>query len=73
MEEEVTKKDIIKALRQNRRELTSIIDGLTQLDETDDGRLNRVLTQSIVLTLFEFIDNLVDTEIDIHNYMKRRG
>jgi len=73
MGEETFKKDIIKALRKNRRELTAIIDGLKQLDETDDKRLNRVLAQDIVLTLFEFIDTLARNEIDIHNFMKRRG
>lgn len=73
MGEEITKQDIIKALRKNRRELTAIIDGLTQLDEIDDRRLNRILTQEIVLTLFEFIDTLASTEIDIHNFMYRRG
>lgn len=73
MGEEVFKKDIIKALRKNRRELTAIIDGLKQLDETDDRRLNRVLAQEIVLTLFEFVDTLASTEIDIHNFMKGRG
>lgn len=73
MDEEIFKKDIIKALRKNRRELTAIINGLTQLDEIDNRRLNRILTNKIVFTLFEFIDTLANTEIDIHNFMKRRG
>jgi len=73
MGEETNKKSIIKALRKNRRELTTIIDGFKALDETDDERLNRVLAQGIVLTLFEFIDTLVINEIDIHNFIKRRG
>ena len=73
MGEEINKKEIIKALMKHRRELTSIIDGLKQLDETDDRRFNRILAQGIVFTLFEFIDTLVNTEIDIHNFMKGRG
>ena len=73
MSGEILKQDIIKALKKNRRELTSIIDGLRQLDETDDRRLNRIIAQEIVLTLFKFIDTLTSTEIDIHNFMKRRG
>lgn len=73
MEEEITKQDILKALRRHRRELTYVIDGLTQLDETDDRSLNRVLAQQIVITLFEFVDGFVETEIDIHNFMRRRG
>jgi len=73
MSEEITKQDIIKALKKHRRELTAIIDGFKQLDETDDRRLNRIIAQKIVLTLFEFIDTLVNTEINIHNFMKRRG
>lgn len=73
MGEEVNKKNIIKALRKNRRELTAIIDGLTQLDEIDDVRLNRILAQKVVFTLFEFVDDFVSTEIDIHNFMQRRG
>jgi len=73
MSGEILKQDIVKALKTNRRELTSIIDGLRQLDETDDRRLNRIIAQEIVLTLFKFIDTLTSTEIDIHNFMKRRG
>jgi len=70
---EESKQEIIKSLRNHRGELLNIINGLKQLDETDDRRLNRILAQEIVITLFEFIDTLVNTEIDIHNYMKRRG
>jgi len=70
---EESKQEIIKSLRNHRGELLDIINGLKQLDETDDRRLNRILAQEIVITLFEFIDTLVNTEIDIHNYMKRRG
>jgi len=70
---EESKQEIIKSLRKHRGELLNIINGLKQLDETDDRRLNRILAQEIVITLFEFIDTLVNTEIDIHNYMKRRG
>ena len=73
MDEGITKQDIIKALKKHRRELTTIIGGFKQLDETDNRSLNRVVAQEIVFTLFEFIDTLVNTEIDIHNYMKRRG
>lgn len=71
--EEPAKKDIIKSLRKHRAELTAIINGLKNLDETDDPRLNRILAQGIVLTLFELVDTLVNTEINIHNFMKRRG
>jgi len=70
---EESKQEIIKSLRKHRGELLNIINGLKQLDDTDDRRLNRILAQEIVITLFEFIDTLVNTEIDIHNYMKRRG
>ena len=70
---EITKDDIIKALRKHRREITALIDAFKALDETDDRRFNRVLAQGIVFTLFEFVDNLVGTEIDIHNFMRRRG
>jgi len=67
------KQKIIKALRKHRREITNIIDGFVQLDETDDRKFNRVLANEIVFTLFGFIDTLVNTEIDIHNFMKGRG
>ena len=70
---EESKQEIIKSLKKHRGELLNIINGLKQLDDTDDRRLNRILAQEIVITLFEFIDTLVNTEIDIHNYMKRRG
>ena len=73
MGEEITKQDITKALKKHRRELTAVIEGFKHLDETDDGRLNRILVQKIVLTLFNFIDTFVYTEIDIYNFMKRRG
>ena len=73
MGEEVSKQDIIKALKKHRREITTIIDGFKQLDETDNRRLNRIIAQGVVFTLFEFVDTLVNTEIDIHNFMKRRG
>ena len=73
MEDETTKQDIIKALKKHRGKLTAIINGFEQLDETDDRRLNRIVTQNIVFTLFEFIDTLINTNIDIHNFMKRRG
>ena len=73
MSEEVNKQDLIKALKKHREEITSIIDGFEQLDETDDRSFNRVLVQEIMFTLFEFIDTFVSTEINIHNYMKRRG
>ena len=73
MDEEVTKQDIIKALRKHRRDITAIIDGFTALDETSDRRLNRILAQGVVITLFEFVDTLSSTTIDIHNFMKRRG
>jgi len=73
MGEEITKQDIIKALKKHRREITSIINGLEQLDETDDRSFNRVVVQKIIFTLFEFVDTFVGTEINIHNFMKRRG
>ena len=71
--EETTKQEIIKALKKHRRGLTSVINNLKALDETDDRRINRIIAQNVVLTLFEFIDGFVSTEIDIHNFMKRRG
>ena len=73
MGEETTKQDIIKALKKHRRGLTSIINNLKLLDETDDGRINRILAQDVVITLFEFVDGFVSTEIEVHNFMKRRG
>ena len=73
MSEEINKQDIIKALKKHRKEITSIIDNFKQLDETDDRSFNRVVAQEIVFTLFGFIDTFVSTEINIHNYMKRRG
>ena len=73
MEEEITKQDIIKALKKHRRGLTTVINSLQQLDETDDKRMNRILANRVVIYLFEFIDSFIPTEIDIHNFMKRRG
>jgi len=73
MSEEINKQDIIKALEKHREELTSIIDGFKQLDETDDRSFNRVVVQEIIFTLFEFVDTFVSTEINIHNFMQRRG
>lgn len=71
--EEITKQDILKALRKHRREFTTLINGFTRLDETEDRRLNRIVAMGLILTLFEFVDAFVNTEIDIHNFMKRRG
>ena len=73
MSEEINKQDIIKALEKHREEITSIIDGFEHLDETDDRSFNRVVVQEIIFTLFEFVDTFVSTEINIHNFMKRRG
>jgi len=67
------KKDIIKALEKHRDEITEIIEGFEGLDESDDGRLNRILAQGIVITVFEFVDGFVNTEINIHNFMRGRG
>lgn len=71
--EKVTKQDIIKSLKKHRRDLAIIINGFEQLDETNNSGLNRVLVRKIVLTLFELVDAMVDTEVNIHNFMKRRG
>jgi len=73
MSEEISKQDIIKALEKHREDLATIIDGFKELDKTNDRSFNRVVAQEIVFTLFEFIDTFVSTEINIHNYMKRRG
>lgn len=72
-EEEPTKQDILKALRKHRRQLTAVINSLGQLDEIDNRGLNRVLTNQVIFGLFTFIDGFTDTEIDIHNFMYRRG
>lgn len=73
LEEELTKEDIIKSLKKCRREITTVINGLASLDKTDDRGLNRVLVQGIVFTLSSCFNNLANAEIDLHNFMKRRG
>ena len=70
---EVEKVDIIVKLEKHRSDVTKLIDGLEALDFTDDGRINRNIVNQIVFTLFETVDAFVNTELDIHNLLYRRG
>lgn len=66
------KEEILKALKKHKRSLTVIINRLEDLDKTDDLLLNRMLVHDLTFTMFELMDTLVNTEIDIYNYMKNR-
>lgn len=67
------KRKIIKNLRKHRKQLQVMVKNLEALDTTDDLRLNRILVNAVTITLFEFIDEMVNTEADIYNFFKRRG
>lgn len=68
-----SKKGIIKDLKRHRRDMLKIMNGLKVLDETDNGRVNRNLVNQITFTLFDLVDGLVDTNVDIYNFLYRRG
>lgn len=66
------KDDIIEELQKHKKQVVSLILGFEALDKTEDKMLNRLLVNNIAITLFELIDTLVNTEIDIYNYMQDR-
>lgn len=64
--------DIIKALRKDKERIDKIIDGLESLN-TDDSTIKRHAQNQVVFTVFEFMDNIGKIEVEIYNYLKRRG
>ena len=66
----MTKKQIVKALGRVRDNLNVIIANFEELD--GDNKTERLATNRITFTLFEVVDELVDVEANIYNYLKRR-
>jgi Zn-dependent oligopeptidase len=66
----MTKKQIVKALGRVRDNLNVIIASFEELD--GDKKTERLATNRITFTLFEVVDELVDVEANIYNYLKRR-
>lgn len=67
------KQEIMDELERHKKQVVALINGFEALDKSDDKLLNRLIVNNIAMTLFELIDSLVNTEIDIYNYMHRRG
>jgi hypothetical protein len=51
---------IIKNLEKNKIQIDEVISGLESLDNT-----------KIVFTLFELVDSICNTELDIYKYLRR--
>ena len=66
------KDKILKSLKNHEKQVVAIVNGFEALDKTEDRRLNRLIVNNITMTLFELLDTLVNTEVDIYNYMQGR-
>jgi len=66
-------REIVKSLDNIRGKLKVIIDGLNALDTTSDDGTNRLMVNRVSLTMFEVVDELVNTETAIYNFLMRRG
>lgn len=66
------KKEIIQALHRNRQQLGRIVANLNALDSAD-GQEERDIVMRITYTMFELMDSIGNTEVDLYNYLKRRG
>lgn len=66
-----TKKQIVKSLGEVREDLEVIINNFGKLD-SGDNRTDRLATNQITFTLFAVVDKLIDTEVNIYNFLKRR-
>ena len=67
------KREILEELEKHKKQVVALINSFEALDKSDDKLLNRLMVNNIAITLFELIDSLVNTEIDIYNYLHRRG
>ena len=67
------KQKILKSLETHKKQVVALVNGFEALDKSDDKLLNRLIVNNVAITLFELIDSLVNTEIDIYNYLHRRG
>lgn len=59
----MTKTKIIKNLRKNQKQIDEIISNFESL-ETSDSRVK------IVFTMFELIDSISNTEVEVYNYLR---
>lgn len=66
----MTKKQIVKTLGKIRDNLNVIITSFEELD--GDKKTERLATNRITFTMFEVVDELVDVEANIYNFLKRR-
>ncbi len=69
---DTSKEEIIQALCKSHRQLDRIVTDLAVLDDTR-GQEERDLVMRITHTMFEFMDSIGNIEVDLYNYMKRRG
>jgi len=66
------KEKLIERLEKQKDRVQVIIDGLRMLD-SGNLTVDRNLTRTVTITLFELIDSLTNLEADIYNFFKRRG
>ncbi len=65
----MTKQEIQKALTENVERLNEIMTALDQLD-CQDAKTVRLARNRVVITLFELVDSIGNTEVDIYNYLR---
>jgi len=63
------KKQIVDECTKCINDINTIIDSI-ELVDSNDGRIARLSRNKVVYTLFELMDRMADTEIDIYNYLK---
>lgn len=63
------KQHIIDECNKNINDINVIINNLDTVDNSE-ARVSRLSRNKIVFTLFELMDRMSNTEIDIYNYLK---
>jgi len=63
------KKQIIDKCTKSINDLNIIIDNINDVDSSE-SRIARLSRNKLVFTLFELMDRMSDTEIEIYNYLK---